>query len=204
MLGGVLRLVISQHSTYLINSAAHIWGRQPYSNSSTARDNTFLALLTYGEGYHNYHHTFQWDYRNGNRWWHYDPTKWLISFLSIAGITKGLKTCSPAIVETAKLQKQYLDATDKCKLLKISENWQICLEEEYHQFANTLKTWSEHHKVIFESKKLAHKRVQIPNLLNSGNEADNELIRTVVNKKRRKKRKSLKFRSSNNKTKKSI
>ena len=76
--------------------------------------------------------------------------------MSIAGITKGLKTCSPAIVETAKLQKQYLDATDKCKLLKISENWQICLEEEYHQFANTLKTWSEHHKVIFESKKLAN------------------------------------------------
>ena len=155
LLGGVLRLVLSQHSTYLINSAAHIWGRQPYSNSNTARDNTFLALLTYGEGYHNYHHTFQWDYRNGNRWWHYDPTKWLIRFLSIAGITKGLKTCSPAIVETAKLQKQYLDATDKCKLLKISENWQICLEEEYHQFANTLKTWSEHHKVFFESKKLA-------------------------------------------------
>ena len=58
LLGGLLRLVLSQHSTYLINSAAHIWGRQPYSNSTSARDNSFLALLTYGEGYHNYHHTF--------------------------------------------------------------------------------------------------------------------------------------------------
>ena len=88
-------------------------------------------------------------------WWHYDPTKWLISFLSIAGITKALKTCSPAIVEAAKLQKQYSDATDKCKLLKTSETWQIYLEEEYRQFANTLNIWSKHQKVIFESKKLA-------------------------------------------------
>ena len=43
----------------------------------------------------------------------------------------------------------------KCKLLKISEAWQICLEEEYHQFASTLKTWSEHHTLFFESRKLA-------------------------------------------------
>ena len=59
--------------------------QRPYSDNSSARDNTLLALITYGEGYHNYHHTFQWDYRNGIRWWHFDPTKWLIRSLERAG-----------------------------------------------------------------------------------------------------------------------
>ena len=155
LLGGVLRLVLSQHCTYLINSAAHIWGQQPYSSASTARDNPFLALLTYGEGYHNYHHTFQWDYRNGNKWWHYDPTKWLIRFLSILGITKELKTCSAARVEAAVLKTQYLRAAYKCKLLKVSEAWQNCLEDEYKQFLQVLKTWSDHHQEFFEQRKFA-------------------------------------------------
>ena len=155
LLGGVLRLVLSQHCTYLINSAAHIWGRQPYSKASTARDNPLLALLTYGEGYHNYHHTFQWDYRNGNRWWHYDPTKWLIRSLSIVGLTKELKTCSAARVETAQLETQYLQAAYNCKLLEVSEAWQKCLEDEYNQFVQVLKTWSEHRQEFFEKRKFS-------------------------------------------------
>ena len=155
LLGGVLRLVLSQHCTYLINSAAHIWGQQPYSSASTARDNPFLALLTYGEGYHNYHHTLQWDYRNGNKWWHYDPTKWLIRFLSILGITKELKTCNAARIEATVLKTQYLRAAYKCKLLKVSEAWQNCLEDEYKQFLQVLKTWSDHHQEFFEQRKFA-------------------------------------------------
>ena len=90
LLGGLLRLVLSQHVTYLINSIAHMWGGQTFSDSHSARDNTFLALITYGEGYHNFHHTFQWDYRNGVKWWHFDPTKWLIRTLSWIGLTRDL------------------------------------------------------------------------------------------------------------------
>jgi stearoyl-CoA desaturase (delta-9 desaturase) len=45
---------------------------------NTAKDNGFLAFLTFGEGYHNYHHLFESDYRNSIRWWQFDPTKWLI------------------------------------------------------------------------------------------------------------------------------
>ena len=78
LLSGVLRLVLCHHCTFFINSLAHIWGRQPFSDSNSARDNSVLALLTWGEGYHNFHHIFQSDYRNGIRWWQFDPTKWMI------------------------------------------------------------------------------------------------------------------------------
>ena len=56
LLAGLLRLVISQHVTFFINSLAHMWGSRPYTDENTARDNPVLALFTYGEGYHNYHH----------------------------------------------------------------------------------------------------------------------------------------------------
>ena len=62
----------------------------------------------------NYHHTFQWDYRNGNKWWHYDPTKWLIRLFSILGITKNLKTCSAAKSEIVQIEKQYMEAASTC------------------------------------------------------------------------------------------
>jgi stearoyl-CoA desaturase (delta-9 desaturase) len=61
LLLGFLRLVLSHHTTFLINSLAHFWGRQPYSDMNSSKDNPIIAFFTYGEGYHNYHHTFQWD-----------------------------------------------------------------------------------------------------------------------------------------------
>ncbi|NVJ50840.1 MAG: fatty acid desaturase [Gammaproteobacteria bacterium] len=99
---GFLRLVISHHTTFFINSLAHIWGKQTYTDKNTARDNGFLALLTYGEGYHNFHHLFQNDYRNGIRWWHFDPTKWLIKSLSWLKLASDLKRCDETKIEQAK------------------------------------------------------------------------------------------------------
>src|SRR5207248_3181357 len=55
LIGGVARVVVLQHGTFLINSACHTIGRQPYSTRCSARDSFFLALFTFGEGYHNYH-----------------------------------------------------------------------------------------------------------------------------------------------------
>jgi stearoyl-CoA desaturase (delta-9 desaturase) len=74
----LLRVVVVHHTTWLINSAAHAWGSRHWSTRHTARDNWALSLLTFGEGYHNYHHTFQADYRNGPFWHNWDPSKWLI------------------------------------------------------------------------------------------------------------------------------
>lgn len=152
LLGGLLRLVLSQHVTYLINSIAHMWGRQPYSENSSARDNNLLAFFTYGEGYHNYHHTFQWDYRNGIRWWQFDPTKWMISLLSLVGLTSELKRCNPAQIEKAKLDMQYLKATEKCELFDIPEKWRLRLESEYEQLQQTLQLWTEHRQAWYEAK----------------------------------------------------
>ena len=91
LIGGVARIVATQHTTFFINSACHCMGRQPYSTRCSARDSFFLALFTLGEGYHNYHHEFQYDYRNGVKPWQWDPTKWLIWVLSKLGVTSHLR-----------------------------------------------------------------------------------------------------------------
>lgn len=91
IIGGSLRIALSQQSTFLINSAAHTWGSRPYTDKNTARDSFVLAFFTFGEGYHNYHHFFQADYRNGIRWYQWDPTKWLIRGLASVGLASKLK-----------------------------------------------------------------------------------------------------------------
>src|SRR5579862_1581510 len=86
-----LRLAITLHSTFLINSMAHTWGSSNYDPTSSAKDNWFCAVLTNGEGYHNYHHRFPGDYRNGIRWYHHDPTKWIVWLLSRLGMAWDLR-----------------------------------------------------------------------------------------------------------------
>lgn len=91
IIGGTARVVATQHTTFFINSACHCMGRQPYSTRCSARDSFLLAIFTLGEGYHNYHHEFQYDYRNGVKPWQWDPTKWLIWVLSKLGVTSHLR-----------------------------------------------------------------------------------------------------------------
>jgi len=86
-----LRMFVVHHATWFINSLAHSWGEKTYSREQTAVNNGIIALLTFGEGYHNYHHVFSSDYRNGIRWFQYDPTKWTIWALSKIGMAKDLK-----------------------------------------------------------------------------------------------------------------
>lgn len=86
------RLFALHHFTWFINSLCHTWGDRPFSQEQTAVDNYLISILTFGEGYHNYHHTFANDYRNGVRWYHFDPTKWLIWTLHKLGLAHSLKT----------------------------------------------------------------------------------------------------------------
>jgi stearoyl-CoA desaturase (delta-9 desaturase) len=86
-----VRLFFLHHTTWCINSLAHFWGTQNYSREHTAVDNYLISLLTYGEGYHNFHHSFAYDYRNGIRWYHFDPSKWLIWTLHKLGLAYDLK-----------------------------------------------------------------------------------------------------------------
>ncbi len=91
LIAGVARIVVAQHCTFFINSLCHTVGRQPYSTSHSARDSAVMAFLTFGEGYHNYHHEFQHDYRNGVKPWQWDPSKWTIWTLSKLGLVEGLR-----------------------------------------------------------------------------------------------------------------
>lgn len=86
-----VRVFFLHHTTWCINSLAHYWGSQNFSREHTAVDNYLISLLTYGEGYHNYHHSFAYDYRNGIRWYHFDPAKWLIWALYKLGLAYDLK-----------------------------------------------------------------------------------------------------------------
>lgn len=104
IVAGFLRVVLNHHFTFAINSVAHLIGRQPYSNENSSRDSWWLALLTYGEGYHNYHHRFPSDYRNGIRAYHWDPTKWFIRFLAWIGQTHHLRQIPKEAILRARLQ----------------------------------------------------------------------------------------------------
>ncbi len=94
IVGGALRIVLTQQSTFLVNSLSHTMGKRTYSEDISARDSIIVAILTHGEGYHNFHHKFQIDYRNGIRWYHWDPTKWTIRLLSFVGLARKLKKIS--------------------------------------------------------------------------------------------------------------
>lgn len=91
LLGGFLRLLVQYHATFAVNSVAHTIGRRPYSTETSARDSVVTAIVTLGEGYHNYHHRFPADYRNGLLARHFDPTKWWIWALSKTGLAWDLR-----------------------------------------------------------------------------------------------------------------
>jgi len=102
LVAGVLRLVLQFHQTWAVNSMAHTVGSQNYTKKVTARDSLLTALFTLGEGYHNFHHKFQTDYRNGIRWFHFDPTKWILFLTSKVGLTWDLKRTPKAAIERAR------------------------------------------------------------------------------------------------------
>lgn len=148
LLAGVLRLVVSHHFTFLINSLAHFTGRQPYGDSHSARDNGWLAFLTYGEGYHNFHHQFAHDFRNGIRWWHWDPSKWIICALSWVGLTSRLKRTPAVAIHRARLAMQFrrVEAGLARRSLSLPHVDVAELRErvrrEYALFTATLAEWS--------------------------------------------------------------
>jgi len=94
LLAGLGRTFAVLNSTFCINSVCHLWGRQPYGRSDSSRDSWLVSLVTFGEGYHNYHHMYPTDFRNGHRWYHFDPSKWLILWLYLLGLATSLRTGS--------------------------------------------------------------------------------------------------------------
>jgi stearoyl-CoA desaturase (delta-9 desaturase) len=98
--GGAVRMVVVHHVTFLINSAAHTFGHRKYDEKATAASSACLAAITFGEGYHSFHHAYAGDYRIGHRWYDIDWGKWLILSLHRMGLV-------------SKLRKTYKDRPSK-------------------------------------------------------------------------------------------
>lgn len=148
LLAGLLRLVISHHFTFFINSWAHISGSQPYTDQNTARDNPVMALFTWGEGYHNFHHIFQYDYRNGVKWWHYDPTKWLIYGMSKLGLARKLRRIPRFIIEKAEVEMKFKHAEKTLNVygMEFKDDLNALREKisaEYESYKKTVNDWSK-------------------------------------------------------------
>ncbi|MEF1256730.1 MULTISPECIES: acyl-CoA desaturase [unclassified Vibrio] len=150
---GVLRLVLSHHSTFFINSLAHIWGSQPYTDKNTARDNAVLAVFTFGEGYHNYHHIFENDYRNGIYWWQYDPTKWLIKSCSWLGLTNKLRVTPKIKIEKAIAKQALAKASKNVSKLPNASMLNEVLNKEFEALMSRMADYYDVKKQVIEAKK---------------------------------------------------
>lgn len=158
LLAGVFRLVLVHHVTFLINSLAHIWGRQPYTDKNSARDNDILAFFTFGEGYHNFHHIFEYDYRNGVKWWHFDPTKWLIRGLAMVGLTRNLRRCPEERIERAKMQMKMQKTQEKLSLLPNADELLQTLQAEYDILVQKMSDYYSAKKALVDAKSQVFKQ----------------------------------------------
>ena len=101
--GGVVRVTLVHHFTFFINSFCHYLGSRNFDVNTSARDSGLMAILTFGEGYHNFHHKFQWDYRNGIRWYNFDPSKWIIKLLSFFSLAYNLRKVPDYLIIQARI-----------------------------------------------------------------------------------------------------
>ncbi|XP_041989098.1 acyl-CoA Delta(11) desaturase-like [Aricia agestis] len=95
----MLRYVYSLHVTFLVNSAAHLWGNKPYDKYIKPVQNLYVSFFAYGEGFHNYHHVFPWDYRTaelGNNWLNLSTL--FIDFFAWVGWAYDLKTVPDDVI----------------------------------------------------------------------------------------------------------
>jgi stearoyl-CoA desaturase (delta-9 desaturase) len=91
LMGGLFRMVMVLNSTFTINSLCHMVGAQPHGTQDSSRDSWLISFISFGEGYHNYHHTYARDFRNGPKWYNFDPSKWMIYSLSLVGLASNLR-----------------------------------------------------------------------------------------------------------------
>ena len=168
LFGGVTRLVAVHHMTFFINSLCHTLGHQPYSNRCSAKDSWIMALFTFGEGYHNFHHEFQHDYRNGVNFWQFAPTKWTIQFLEKIGMASKLRRVPDETILMAEIfQKQRtIDVRLKKQEQNICEKTQKLFTDAQDQLNKAHEAWEEASKEHMKAvrQKLESTRDQLTEL----------------------------------------
>ncbi|RFC46777.1 MAG: stearoyl-CoA desaturase (delta-9 desaturase) [Verrucomicrobia bacterium] len=168
LIAGVTRVVCVQHCTFFINSLCHCMGNRPYSSRTSARDSWFMALFTFGEGYHNYHHSFQHDYRNGAKNWQFDPTKWTIWVLERAGLVSDLRRAAPEKVLLAELREARLQAEQRLAELEDvpphawhCPNWRMAFDSVQEMSAAFTANYAELEKAVAEHVRVSGKRLRL-------------------------------------------
>lgn len=161
LIAGIVRSVIVHHATFSINSVCHTLGKRPYSLQESARDSWITALLTYGEGYHNFHHKFPGDYRNAILPWQYDPSKWFIWTLSKLGFAWDLHRTPEEKILQAKAevleQKMQINPQNinHPAVIKAKEQF----EHAFNQFISLKKQSKESYDKAKDSLKQTQKQL---------------------------------------------
>ena len=154
--GSFLRITIVHHATFFINSLCHYVGRRTYDSESTARDSWFMSLFTFGEGYHNYHHKFPYDFRNGISWFAFDPSKWFINILSFLGLTKNLRRTKDYLIFYSKFQSLHNILNKKLEYL--DQRKKIYYEEKITILIKTankiINDWKQSEKLLNKKNEL--------------------------------------------------
>lgn len=151
----MVRLFVLHHFTWFINSLAHTWGDKPFCKEQSAVDNYLISLVTFGEGYHNYHHTYANDYRNGIRWYHFDPTKWTIWTLNKLGLAYDLKCMDPFTVKKRMvLERKNLLQQQLKQLWYVKKDE---LEKSIHDMSEKILAEIQEFKTLLEHYKKAKK-----------------------------------------------
>ncbi|RWS03008.1 stearoyl-CoA desaturase 5-like protein, partial [Dinothrombium tinctorium] len=110
MIAFMARYCLALHMTWLVNSAAHMWGYRPYDRKIGARENIFVAIGAMGEGFHNYHHKFPFDYSTSELGLKFNFTTFFINLMAFLGQAYDLKRATRQSIENCK-QKVLADET---------------------------------------------------------------------------------------------
>lgn len=157
---GLCRLVCIHHATFCVNSLAHYIGETSFDDYHTPKDSWITAIVTCGEGYHNFHHEFPQDYRNAILWHQYDPTKWLIKGLSLIGQTYNLKTFSANEIQKGQAQMMEKRVDELKRNLKFGvpiSDLPIYTMEEFKSMVNTKdKKWILMDGIMYDVENFDH------------------------------------------------
>ena len=107
--GGVVRMAFLNHATFAVNSICHAFGSRDFDTKDESRNNWLVALLTFGEGWHNNHHAFPAMAYHGMSWRQFDATALVIRFLVFARLAKNVKLPRPELV-ARRLKEQTVAA----------------------------------------------------------------------------------------------
>jgi stearoyl-CoA desaturase (Delta-9 desaturase) len=103
--GGLVRIAVTHHSTWSINSICHIYGRRPFRSNDLSTNNAVMALVTFGEGWHNNHHAFPSSAMHGLRWWQIDFSGYVIRALESIGMAWDVRRPSAQAMQSALVKK---------------------------------------------------------------------------------------------------